>query len=288
MKVTFIGLGIMGQRMARNLLPHVDLTVWNRSPEPARILGEAGAQVADSPVDAVSGADVVFSMLASPEVVETLAFGEGGFLKAMAENSLWVDCSTVNPSFSRQSAAEAGTAGVHFMDGPVAGTRQPAEDGTLSFLIGGNQKDLDRVKPLLEHMGSKILHVGGHGQGTAFKMLVNAMLAQSMVVFSETALLGEKLGFDREMLMDTLPGLPVSAPFLRGKAELIRNGEFEAQFPLELMYKDLQLLDQTAYEKGHPLYLANAAKALFGSASAAGKGREDFAAIHSYLDPGQR
>ncbi len=121
------------------------------------------------------------------------------------------------------------------------------------------------------------------GQGTAFKMLVNAQLAQSMLVYAETALLGESLGFSRDFLMDTLPNLPVSAPFLAGKAELIRSGDYAAQFPLEWMHKDLQLLDLTAYEQNQPLYLANLAKSLYGSAKAAGHGRDDFAAIHAYL-----
>lgn len=284
MNVTFIGLGIMGQRMAANLRPHVDLAVYNRSPEPAQALVDAGATSAASAAEAVANADIVFSMLASPDVVETMALADTGFVHAMPKDSLWVDCSTVNPSFSRRAARIAKEAGIRFMDAPVAGTRQPAEDGTLTFLVGGAEKDLDSVRPLLDHMGQKVVHTGPQGQGSAFKMLVNAQLAQAMVVFSETTLLGEKLGFSRDMLMDTLPGLPVSAPFLAGKAELIRSGNFEAQFPLELMYKDLHLLELTAYEEGQPLYLASTAKALYGSATASGKGREDFSAIHAFLN----
>jgi 3-hydroxyisobutyrate dehydrogenase/glyoxylate/succinic semialdehyde reductase len=114
-------------------------------------------------------------------------------------------------------------------------------------------------------------------------MLVNAMLAQSMLVYSETALLGEKLGFSREFLMDTLPNLPVTAPFLKGKAELIKGGNYEPQFPLELMLKDLQLLDVTAYEENQPLFLAGLAKSVYGHANNAGHGRDDFAAVFEYL-----
>ncbi|MDX1801470.1 MAG: NAD(P)-dependent oxidoreductase [Marinobacter sp.] len=285
MNVAFIGLGIMGSRMARNLINDSSLTVtvFNRSPEPAQALEKAGARRAESAAAAVANADVVYSMLTSPEVVEEVAFGDQGFVAAMNKDALWVNCSTVNPSYTRQCAEKARAAGVRFIDGPVAGTKMPAETGELTFLLGGDEADIDSIRPQLEKMGKKVLHVGPAGQGSAFKMLVNALLAQTMLVYSETALLGEKLGFSRDFLMDTLPGLPVSAPFLKGKAGLIKDGHYEAQFPLELMHKDLHLLDLTAYEENQPLFMAGLAKAVYGRASAAGRGRDDFAAIYDYL-----
>ncbi|MDR9439760.1 MAG: NAD(P)-dependent oxidoreductase [Halomonas sp.] len=285
MNVTFIGLGIMGSRMARNLMRHdeVTLNVFNRSPEPVEKLVEAGAHAANSAADAVAEADIVFTMLAEPSVVEQMAFGDAGFVAAMRKGALWVDCSTVNPSFSRAMAARVGEKGLRFVDAPVAGTKQPAEEAELTFLVGGASEDVETLKPLFECMGQKIVHAGETGQGTAFKMLVNAQLAQSMLIYAETALLGESLGFSKDFLMDTLPNLPVSAPFLAGKAELIRRGDYAPQFPLEWMHKDLHLLDLTAYEQNQPLYLATLAKSLYGSAKAAGHGRDDFAAIHAYL-----
>lgn len=286
MNVTFIGLGIMGSRMAHNLIQDSSLTVtvFNRSAGPAKALEEAGARRADSAAAAVADADVVYTMLTSPEVVEEVAFGEQGFVAAMNKDTLWVNCSTVNPSYTRQCAEKARAAGVRFIDGPVAGTKMPAETGELTFLLGGEENDISGIRPQLELMGKKILHVGPAGQGSAFKMLVNALLAQTMLVYSETALLGEKLGFSREFLMDTLPGLPVSAPFLKGKAGLIKEDNYEAQFPLELMHKDLHLLDLTAYEENQPLFMAGLAKSVYGQASAAGRGRDDFAAIYDFLD----
>ncbi|MFE8071809.1 NAD(P)-dependent oxidoreductase [Marinobacteraceae bacterium S3BR75-40.1] len=285
MNVTFIGLGIMGSRMARNLLSHPDvtLTVYNRSPDPIRALQEQGAHAAESASQAVREADLVITMLASPEVVNTVALGDHGFLSAMPENALWMDCSTVNPSFTDRAAQAAKQQGIRFMDAPVAGTREPAEKGELTFLVGGSKDDFAQVESLLQTMGSKIVHVGETGRGSSLKMLVNAMLAQSMLAFAETTHLGEKLGFSRDFLMDTLPKLPVTAPFLTGKAELIRSGNFDAQFPMELMYKDLHLLAQTAYEHQQPLYLANLAKEVYGSATANGYERKDFAAVFEAL-----
>lgn len=286
MNISFIGLGIMGSRMAHNLLQHEGstLTVFNRSPESMAPLMKAGARAADSARSAVKDADIVFTMLSSPEVVEKVAFGEEGFVNAMAEGALWVNSSTVNPSYTRDCDHRARARGVRFLDAPVAGTKLPAETGELTFLLGGESADIEQVRPLLEHMGQKTLHAGLAGQGSAFKMLVNALLAQNMLVYSETALLGEKLGFSRDFLMDTLPNLPVTAPFLKGKADLIKEGDYEAQFPLEHMLKDLQLLDVTAYEQKQPLFLAGVAKSVFGQANRSGHERDDFAAVFEYLE----
>lgn len=289
MNVTFIGLGIMGRRMAQNLLNHdVNLTVYNRSDEPARALEQAGARRAPSATEAVRGADVIFSMLASPDVVTEVITGPAGCLTNVPAGALWVDCSTVNPSFSRRAQQAATERSVRFLDAPVAGTKPQAEGAELVFFVGGASEDLATVEPLLQAMGKKVMHVGPTGQGASFKMLVNALLAQSMVLFSETLLLGERMGLSRDFLLDTLPHhLAVSPPFTKAKAEMIRDNDYEVQFPLELMYKDLHLAALTAYEHQQPLYLANLAKELYGRAAQAGLGREDFAAVHRVLESQQ-
>ena len=285
MNITWIGLGIMGSRMAHNLLNNnVTLTVYNRSSEPAQALEEHGAQVATSAAEAVREADVVFTMLSSPEVVESVALGEEGFLSAMPEGARWVDCSTVNPSFSRRAHQAAQQHQVRFLDAPVAGTKPQAQNAELVFFVGGEKSDLEAVEPMLHFMGQKVMHVGDVGQGASFKMLVNALLAQSMVLFSETLLLGEKMGLEKEFLLNTLPNLAVSAPFTKAKAEMIRHDDYEVQFPLELMYKDLHLAALTAYEHQQPLYLANLAKEVYARATQSGLGREDFAAVHRWLE----
>lgn len=284
MNVTFIGLGIMGSRMAANLLQQgTNLTVYNRSQAPSRALGDLGAKIAASARDAVDGADVVFTMLSSPEAVTEVALGDEGFLPAMKPNALWVDCSTVNPSFSQEEAVAARAHGLRFLDAPVAGSAPQAEKGELVFFVGGDAADVKQAEELIGHMGSKLIHVGETGRGTSLKMLVNSLLAQSMLVFAETLALGEKMGLSREFLLDTLPNLPVAAPFLKAKAEMIRAGDYGVQFPLELMHKDLHLAALTAYEHGQPLNLANAAKELYAAARQEGLGREDFSSIYEYL-----
>lgn len=284
-KIAFIGLGIMGSRMAKNLLKNgVSPVVFNRSSAPAAELGVIGARVASSANEAVEGADIVFTMLSTPEVVRQVMLKEGGGLSQMKANALWVDCSTVNPSFSLEAKAVAESNNIRFLDAPVAGTKPHAENAQLTFFVGGAEAEVTEARPLMDLMGQKVLHIGEHGKGASFKMLVNAMLAQSMVIFSETILLGEKMGIDKHFLLDTVPNLIVSAPFTKFKAEMIREEKYEVQFPLEWMHKDLHLAALTAYENDQPLYLANLTKELFADAKKAGLGRMDFAAIHAYLE----
>lgn len=284
MEVAFIGLGIMGSRMAANLLKkNKALTVFNRSASPIQELAAQGAVAADSYIDAVKDAEVVFTMLPLPEVIETVAFSKDGFMPAMKKNAIWVDCSTVNPSFSRKNFLRAKECGIRFMDAPVSGTKPNAKNADLAFIVGAEKRDLEAVRTLLEYMGQKIMHVGEPGKGTAFKMLVNSILAQSMLALSENILLGEALGFPRDFLLDTLPKMSVCAPFTQAKAEMIRKDDFEVQFPLEWMHKDLHLAALTAYEQGQPLPLANLAKELYAAAKQDGLGRKDFSAIYQFM-----
>lgn len=281
-KISLIGLGIMGSRMAKNLLKAgIELTVFNRSPEPVQALAALGAKPADSYRDAVQHTDIVITMLARPEAVREVMLEEG--LTVMKKEALWIDCSTVNPSFSATAARAAAERSVRFLDAPVAGTLPQAENAELVFFVGGSKNDFAAVEPLLQYMGKKVMHIGPATRGSAFKMLVNTLLAQSMVAFSETLLLGKKMGLDREFLLNTLSALPVTAPFIQAKAQMIRQDNYEVMFPLELMHKDLHLASVTAYEYGQSLYLANTAKEVFADAQAAGWGRKDFAAIHAYL-----
>ncbi len=284
MKIGFIGTGIMGSRMAHNLLKNnYNLIVNNRTKEKAESLLKAGAGWADSPLDAGAEADIIFTMLSNPEAVYEVSLGEEGFLSGMKKNSLWVDCSTVNPAFSREMAKKADEYQVRFMDAPVAGTKQPAEKGELIFFAGGNQKDFEEVKPLLEKMGKKIVHMGEYGKGTSMKMVVNLMLGVAMASFSEALVLGEALGFDKETIFNTLLGGPVTAPFLTAKKEKFAEDKYETEFPLQWMHKDLKLVSDTADETNITLPTASVVKEVFSMANQRGFGDLDFSALYRFL-----
>jgi 3-hydroxyisobutyrate dehydrogenase/glyoxylate/succinic semialdehyde reductase len=284
MKVGFIGTGIMGSRMAHNLLKNnYNLVVHNRTKQKADSLIKAGAEWADSPLEVGTEADIVFTMLSNPEAVEQSAFGEKGFLTVMKNNSIWVDFSTVNPSFSKRMAEKTKEYGIRFLDAPVAGTKQPAENGELIFFVGGNKKDFEEIVPILEAMGKKILHLGDCGKGTSMKMVVNLMLGAAMASFSEAAVLGESLGFDKEIILNVLIGGPVAAPYLSAKKEKFISGKYEADFPLQWMLKDLELVNKTADESGLTLQTTNAAKDIFRQANQNGVGEMDFSVLYKFL-----
>ncbi len=284
MRIGFIGLGIMGRRMAHNLLTdgHA-LQVYNRTPERAESLTAAGAVRADSPAAAASDVDVLVTMLASPEAIQTLALEEDGFLAAMPRGSRWVDCSTVHPGFVRWMAGLAGARGVHMIDAPVAGTKGPAAAGELVFLAGGRREDIDACRPLFDCMGKKVVHLGGVGQGAAMKMVFNLMLGSAMAAYAEALVLGEALGLARETLAQVLLEAPVSAPFLKAKQALIDQDAFEAHFPLRWMRKDLHLAALSAYEQGAALPTLNTVKEIYALAEKAGMGKQDFAAVWKFL-----
>ncbi len=280
MKIAFIGLGIMGSRMAANLLrAGHQLTVWNRSPQKAQGLVQKGARLAVTPADAARQGEVVFTMLANPEAVAAVALGPGGFLDVLAKGALWVDCSTVTPASSRQMAGEAAARGVSFLDAPVAGSLPVAEKGELTFLVGGEEKDLERCRPLLSLMGKTIRHAGATGMGSSLKLVNNMLLGNAMAAFAEALAFGEALGFSRSALLDSLLGTAVVAPFLAGKKEKLATGRYDVEFPLRLMHKDLHLVSCTAYELGVPLPATHATKELFGQAAANGLADVDFSGI---------
>jgi 3-hydroxyisobutyrate dehydrogenase-like beta-hydroxyacid dehydrogenase len=284
MKVGFIGLGIMGSGMAANLLRHGhDLVVYNRSAAKAQFLVNQGAGLAASPADLAQQVDVLFTMLAKPEVIKEAATGEQGFLSHLRPAAIWADCSTVNPSFSIEMAALAAKYKVHFLDAPVLGSKIPAEKGQLSFYIGGRSEDFEACRPFFEAMGNKIVHVGKQGMGSSIKLCLNLMTGSAVVAFSEATHLGESLGIPRQVVFDTLLTSIVAPPNLALKRNKFETGQYDTEFSLQWMRKDLQLATQTGYEQNIPMPITNAAKEIFAMAEQAGLGEEDFSAVFKFL-----
>jgi 3-hydroxyisobutyrate dehydrogenase/glyoxylate/succinic semialdehyde reductase len=285
MQIGFIGLGIMGSRMAANLLKNnFNLTVYNRSKDKAAALLEKGASWAEDPAGVSRKSDVLFTMLSTPEVVAQTALGPDGFLDALRQDALWVDCSTVNPSFSKQMAAEARKRGVRFMDAPVSGSKVPAETGGLIFLVGGDPGDVKICEPFFTVMGSRVIHAGRQGSGAALKMVFNMLLGVSMLAFSEAMSLGQSLGLSQDLLLNALPGTPVAAPFIGLKKEKIKTRDFSPEFPLRWMQKDLHLATVSAYETGAALPLVSTAKEMFAMALRSGMGDKDISAVYELLN----
>lgn len=282
--IGFIGLGIMGQNMAANLLDKGEqLVVYNRTKEKAQTLLDKGAIWAASPREVGQQADIVFTMLTDPAAVQAVANGEDGLFSGMKENSLWVDVSTVKPAFTKEMAEAARAHHIRFVDAPVSGSKAPAQQGKLHFLVGGDEQDVKEITPLLEKMGQSIQHMGVNGNGSSTKLAVNMLLVQSLTGLSEAISFGEAVGLDREHLMDVLLALPVTSDIQAGKRDTILQQNFDPQFPLEHAYKDLQQISETAYEAGAPLPMTNSVKELYALAKKNGYGKQDVAAVYALL-----
>ena len=284
MKIGFIGLGIMGSRMAANLQKQGhSLILFNRTRDKAEfLLGRCG-KFAASPAELAGQVDVLFTMLAHPDAVEQTAMGLDGFLNFLRPDALWVDCSSVNPSFSKKMAAAAARREVHFVDAPVTGSAPVAAEAKLTFWVGARTADLEKVRPLLLCMGNKIVHTGGNGTGTSMKMVINLLLGTGMAAFTEAMALGEGLGLSSKLLFDSLLPTPAVAPFLAAKRARIENGNYEAEFPLRWMQKDMHLATVSAYEAGVAMPLTNIAKEIYRLAMRDGHAAEDFSAIYEYF-----
>ncbi|WP_394750316.1 NAD(P)-dependent oxidoreductase [Spongiimicrobium salis] len=282
--IGFIGMGIMGVRMASNLQKGGHkLIVHNRTKDKATSLLEQGALWAKTPKAVALESDLIITMLSTPEVVRQLALGKNGFLTAMKKGGLWINCSTVNPSFAEEMGRIAAEKGIRYMDAPVAGTKAPAEKGELLFLVGAAKEDLDHIHPLLDLMGQKTVYLGAIGQGSNMKMLINSLLAQSMMAFSEAMVLGQGMGIAENVLFDVLLKTPVVAPFLQLVRSKMEANDLEANFPLQWMHKDLHLAATTAYEKGIATPSLNNTKELYALAMQQGYIETDFSGIYAFL-----
>jgi 3-hydroxyisobutyrate dehydrogenase/glyoxylate/succinic semialdehyde reductase len=164
----------------------------------------------------------------------------------------------------------------------VTGSAPVAEDANLVFWVGADGADLETIRPLLLCMGSRIVHAGGHGMGTSMKMVINLLLGTSMAAFAEAMALGEGLGISRKMLFDSLLGMPAVAPFLASKREKIESGNYEAEFPLRWMQKDMHLAAVSADESGVAMPLTNVTKEIYRLAMRDGHDIEDFSAIYEF------
>lgn len=285
MKIGFIGLGIMGSRMATNIIKKGhDLVVYTRTKDKARPLLNQGATWADNPADLAKESSIIITMLSKPEVVAEMALvNQHAFLAAAPEKALWIDCSTVNPSFSRLMASEAASHRVRFVDAPAIGSKGPAEQGQLLFFAGGNKADVEEAKPVLECMGKAVIHIGGHGSGSAMKMVNNIILGQAMVAFSEALSLGESFGLSKQTMFDALAASPAMAPFLVFKRKKFEDRDYSVKFPLQWMHKDLHLASDTAFEIRAALPAMNVVKEIYAMAMREDLAEKDFAAVYEVV-----
>lgn len=278
MKVAFLGLGIMGSRMAANLArAGFELVVWNRTRERA---DETGLAVADSPAAAAREADVVITMVVDAPDVEAVLFAPGGAAEGIREGALVVDMSTIPPSASRAIAQRLRGRGARFLDAPVTGSKPKAADGTLTIIVGGEPGDVEEARPLFEAMGETIVHVGPTGHGSMAKLLNNAVAAVNALAVAEALKAGADFGLDLGRLVEVMKAGSGNSAMLALKAGPMLEHEYETLFKLSHMLKDVR---HALSESGDTFTLAAAAERLYAAAEDGGLGDEDFAAVRESL-----
>ena len=276
-KIAFLGLGLMGTPIATRLLEAGnDVVVWDRTEERTKPLVKLSALAAASPAQAAAGVDVAITMLANPEALEAVVFGQDGLAAALGPGQVLIDMSTVGPDVIR-SAARRLPQGVTVVDAPVRGSVPEATDGKLAIFVGATDEMFDRVAKLLAPLGT-VHHVGGPGAGAAMKVVVNSTLGAAMAALGEALALGDAFGLDRKAVLDVLADSPIGST-VRAKRDNIESGTYPPNFKLRLALKDLHLVTDAAAEAGRELKLAPASLAWLEEAARAGAGDLDFSAV---------
>jgi 3-hydroxyisobutyrate dehydrogenase len=284
--VAVLGTGIMGAPMARNLArAGFEVRAWNRTRERAEPLTSDGVQAADKAPGAVKGTDAVMTMLTNGDAVEAVMAGEDGALAAMDDDALWLETSTVGLRASERLAGLGEERGIAFVDCPVLGTKQPAEQGELIVLASGPEEAREPCAPVFDAIGSKTLWLGEAGAGSRMKLVLNSWLLALTAGLAETIALAETLDIDPSAFLETIDGGPIGVPYAQLKGKMMIEGSYEPSFPLELARKDAALVLEAA-EVGHlEPRVARAAHELFARGEELGHGKEDMAAVHEASVP---
>jgi 3-hydroxyisobutyrate dehydrogenase len=286
MRVAFIGLGIMGSRMAVHLArAGHELTVWNRTGEKAEQWAQVhGGKVAATPADAAAEAEVAITMVVDGPQVEAVLLGPGGVAEGAGSDLLCVDMSTIAPSDTRRIGAALAERGIAFMDAPVTGSSPKAEDGTLTIMAGGDKRDFVRARPLFEAMGELVVHVGELGHGETIKLINNAVAAVNAAVVGEALLVGRRACVDLDALERVMGAGSGGSAMLALKAGPMRRHDYETLFKLEHMLKDVRLCLEEGQAVGAPFTFAAHAREILTAAAGRGLGEADFAALVEVLE----
>ena len=290
MQIGFIGIGVMGRPMALHLLKaghHV--TIFARHPEKAEVqeVLNAGAKLAPSPRAVAIASDMVITMVPNSPQVEEVVCGPQGILEGARKGLIIIDMSTIAPSTSRKLASIAAERGVHFLDAPVSGGSQGAENGALTIMVGGEREIFEQVRPVLEAMGKQenIFYVGPHGSGEVVKIVNNILCGVIAAGIAESFVLGVKAGADVKTMAEVI-GVSAGASWQLANQFPARafNGSFKPGFMTDLLHKDLGLALDLAAENQTPLALTALSRQMYEMARAEGFGREDYTSLLKVLE----
>jgi len=277
--LAFIGLGNMGQRIAQRLLDHgYQLFVYDRDIAKADPLAAQGAVVKKNILELARSADVILSCLTNDEVVRAVYTGTEGVFARARSGTLVLEMSTISPETSRELQRNGAGFGIEVLDVAISGSTPAAEAGILTLLIGGDRELFRAAEPIFQAVARQYFFLGGSGSGTAMKLVVNTLLGVGMQAIAEAVALGEKVGLDRQRLLEVLSKTAVIAPAHMGKLSRVANNDYSPQFPLRLMNKDFQLILNAAADMHLPMPATEAAFYVNAEELAHHK-EEDFSAV---------
>ena len=284
-RVGFVGLGIMGKPMATNLMDAgYKLTVHNRSPEKANELGEAGATVANSPKEVAENTDIIITMLPGPLEVREITASEDGLVQNAREGSLIIDMSTISPVVTEELSEAIKEKGASMLDAPVSGGDVGAIEGTLSIMVGGEEADFHRAKPLFEAMGKTITHVGPVGAGQVTKAANQVVVALTIEAVCEALVLGSAGGVAPEKILDVLSGGLAGNKVMEVKREKFLSHRFEPGGKVEFHRKDLGIALAAGREYGVVLPVTAVVYQMFEALIARGRGGWDHSALLTLVE----
>jgi len=283
--IAFIGLGVMGEPMARNLLKagH-NVQVYDVRTETLEAISKEGAKYSNSPADAAIGTEFIITMLPSGKEVSQAALGKEGFLESMSENALFIDTSTILPADTDEISKKLKIQNRRMIDAPVGRLAQNAVDGTLLFMVGGSESDLEIARPILDILGDKIVHCGPVGSGTRMKIVNNYQSTSLNVLTAETLTLAKATGLDIDMAIEVMNETTAGRGHMKATyPNQVLSGNIEPGFMIDLAHKDLGLALETTAKLRTPAFLGAAARQAYTIAQSKGQGRKDWTSIYSTL-----
>lgn len=286
-RIGFAGLGLMGSRMADNLLKKgFPLTVWNRSAGKAEALAKAGAHVAKTPFELAERSDVVVACVADPAAVENLVFGEHGLIGGVRPGFRYLESSTVDPGTTKRVAAALQQRGGDLLEAPMTGSKNGAAAGTLLFMTGGAPEVHEELLPVLMAMGSKAIHCGDVGQGSTVKLIGNTIISFMLEGLCEGVVVGRKAGLSVDKIIEVVMASGFASPYYTFKGGQIAKRDFDQHFSIDLLVKDQTLMLAEAASLRVPMPGLAAIREVCQAARAQGHGQEDIAAVVKAIEKG--
>lgn len=279
-RVGVLGLGKMGSAFATNLLSkRNEVHVYNRNKDRLRGLVAKGAVAHPSSIELAKSVDVVITSLTDQAVVDSVVMGEKGALKGMTKGSLWIEMSTIDPDASIRQAEQAKRAGVERLDAPVIGNPEMAAQGQESLLVGGDEKVFEKNREFLSQLGSTVIYMGKPGSGHKMKLILNLFLGTIGLAFSESFVFSQKLGFEPRAFVNAFNKTPHKNYFSDVKGPLVAKGDYTPLFTVNMLLKDLTLVENQATRHEAALPLGSLVKQFFTTSVNQGQGEMDFSSI---------